>query len=253
MAAGGYKQPQQFLALAYLLAQGAHFDLVINVDGFNEIALPPAENRPHGVAPLYPRGWFWRVGNLKDARLPEAARCNCRRRCMRAPIGHGDSRSGISTTAVCWRSRGRAVTNCSAPDGIGSSPRSTSRRSSRRQSYAATGPAMTFADDPSYYAYLARVWRDSSLQMRLLCDANGIAYAHFLQPNQHVEGSKSMTPEERKLMLATGDVPGFRRPRLSPLAAARSGAAHASASGFTISPWSSRTFGSRSTATAAAI
>src|SRR4029453_9473525 len=66
VAAGGYKQPQQFLSLAYLLAQGAHFDLVINVDGFNEIALSPAENRPRGGAPLYPSRWFWRAGDVND-------------------------------------------------------------------------------------------------------------------------------------------------------------------------------------------
>src|SRR5262249_42955698 len=40
LAAGGYKQPQQLLTLAYLLAQGARFDVVLNVDGFNEVALP---------------------------------------------------------------------------------------------------------------------------------------------------------------------------------------------------------------------
>ena len=67
VAAGGYKQPQQFLALAYLLAQGTYFDLVINVDGFNELALPAFDNRPRGVAPIYPRAWNWRVGSLQDA------------------------------------------------------------------------------------------------------------------------------------------------------------------------------------------
>jgi hypothetical protein len=38
-AAGGYKQPQQLIALNYFMALGQHFDLVINIDGFNEIAL----------------------------------------------------------------------------------------------------------------------------------------------------------------------------------------------------------------------
>jgi hypothetical protein len=76
------------------------------------------------------------------------------------------------------------------------------RKVEQRTSYAATGPTMTFADDQALYAYLARLWRDSSLQMKLLCDANGIAYAHFLQPNQHVAGSKPLAPEE--LRLATG-------------------------------------------------
>lgn len=39
LAQGGFKQPQQLHTLAYFLALGQHFDFVINVDGFNEVAL----------------------------------------------------------------------------------------------------------------------------------------------------------------------------------------------------------------------
>lgn len=35
----GYKQPQQLLVLSYFLALGQAFDLVVNIDGFNEVAL----------------------------------------------------------------------------------------------------------------------------------------------------------------------------------------------------------------------
>ncbi|MGW8179457.1 MAG: hypothetical protein ACWGQW_11965, partial [bacterium] len=54
---GGYKQPQQLMVLSYILSLGAEFDLVLNIDGFNEIALPPVENLPKSVFPLYPRAW----------------------------------------------------------------------------------------------------------------------------------------------------------------------------------------------------
>lgn len=36
---GGFKQPQQVQALSYFLAIGQEFDLVVNIDGFNELAL----------------------------------------------------------------------------------------------------------------------------------------------------------------------------------------------------------------------
>lgn len=65
-AMGGYKQPQQLLALAYLLSLGAEFDIVINIDGFNEVALPPSENIPKNVFPIYPRGWYYRVAAASD-------------------------------------------------------------------------------------------------------------------------------------------------------------------------------------------
>ena len=51
MAAGGFKAPQQLMATTYLLALGGSLDLLINIDGFNEV-------RPA------------RVGQRAAARLP---------------------------------------------------------------------------------------------------------------------------------------------------------------------------------------
>ena len=56
LALGGYKQPQQLIGLQYLHALGAKFDCVINLDGFNEVALVQ-ENLRDGVTPFFPRGW----------------------------------------------------------------------------------------------------------------------------------------------------------------------------------------------------
>ena len=66
VALGGYKQPQQLMALNYLLVLGGEFDIIVNVDGFNEVALPPAENIPKHVAPFFPRNWYMRVQNSSD-------------------------------------------------------------------------------------------------------------------------------------------------------------------------------------------
>lgn len=40
----GYKQPQQLLTLTYFFALGQSFDMVINLDGFNEVALSGVNN-----------------------------------------------------------------------------------------------------------------------------------------------------------------------------------------------------------------
>ena len=37
----GYKQPQQLLILSYFLSIGQSFDVVVNIDGFNEVAMSP--------------------------------------------------------------------------------------------------------------------------------------------------------------------------------------------------------------------
>ena len=56
LALGGYKQPQQLLVLATLLALGAQFDAVVNLDGFNEID-GAKDNLQDGVNPFYPYTW----------------------------------------------------------------------------------------------------------------------------------------------------------------------------------------------------
>ncbi len=60
-AVGGFKQPQQLMALNYFLTLGMEFDYVINIDGFNEIVLPIVDGLPFGTHPIYPRGWAVRL------------------------------------------------------------------------------------------------------------------------------------------------------------------------------------------------
>src|SRR5262249_59055693 len=54
LAVGGYKQPQAFMAIAYLLALGAEFDVAINLDGFNDVTRHPAENAADVLPLPYP-------------------------------------------------------------------------------------------------------------------------------------------------------------------------------------------------------
>ena len=78
-ALGGFKQPQPLMALSYLLILGAHFDLVIEIDGVNEVALPPAENIPKNVFPVFPRNWYLRAQAGGEGRFRQHQRAvDCR-------------------------------------------------------------------------------------------------------------------------------------------------------------------------------
>src|SRR5262245_34479147 len=61
---GAFKQPQQLMALNYLLVLGAEFDIVVNIDGFNDVALDGFYNRPKGVFPMFPNGWYFLTQDL---------------------------------------------------------------------------------------------------------------------------------------------------------------------------------------------
>lgn len=68
LALPGYKQPQQLIALNYVLALGSEFDAVINIDGFNDAVLSILENAQQGTAIDYPRSWHARSILMTDPR-----------------------------------------------------------------------------------------------------------------------------------------------------------------------------------------
>ena len=62
LAAEIAKQPQQTMIVASALLLGGEFDLIINLDGFNEVAGSAGHNFRDGVFPFFPRWWHKRVG-----------------------------------------------------------------------------------------------------------------------------------------------------------------------------------------------
>jgi hypothetical protein len=208
LAVDGYKQPQQLTMLAYLMTLGAEFDIVINLDGLNEVALPAMDNVPMGVFSAFPRQWGTvittaesvevkrRIGYTTYLRL--AARDSARF-FDRWLVKH--SRIGL----VLWkilddrRSLKLQQEQHRIADLLGS-----------KVEYAASGPPETFADAEAAYVRSADIWSRASFQLHGLCSANDTHYFHFLQPNQYVNGSKPMSAEE--LARSISDESPFRDP-----------------------------------------
>lgn len=196
-AGGGYKQPQQLMILNYLLALGSEFDIVVNLDGFNEVALHGAENASKGVFPAFPRGWFELSANLRDPQLEALERDVRRREAQLTGWAETFSRFPLRTSVVAnvlWLARHRrlleahyAATARFQQHGVEDPP------------YQRTGPRVRFADEAALTRHLVDLWFRGSLQLHRLCAANGIRYYHFLQPNQYDAGSKPLGDAERRL------------------------------------------------------
>jgi len=199
LAIGGFKQPQQLMALTYMLSLGAHFDVVINIDGFNEVTLPVDENLPNHVFPFFPRQWHILTMNTIDpyqARLigkittfrelnlwmAEIFSSFPLRYSFTAGLIGGLMHQLIDTRLSHWRLMLQQQR----------SDPSTLFYANRGPDYRALSSEQTFRD-------LAEVWAQSSLQMARLCAANGIRYFHFLQPNQYLPNTKPMGKEERQV------------------------------------------------------
>lgn len=198
VALGGYKQPQQLLALSYFLALGARFDAVVEIDGFNEVALHPAENAER-VYPFYPRGWPARVNNfIDDRRLELVARLgslDAEQRRLAALFSRFPLDWSVTANLI-WRSlqvrvaAGRAKAARELEEHMA--------RGKERMAYIASGPRFEEEGGDGSFEALAGVWKRSSREMRHLAEGAGARYFHFLQPNQYVEGSKILTGQERR-------------------------------------------------------
>ncbi len=193
LARGGFKQPQQLTLLAYLLALGAHFDLVLNIDGFNEVAPPATELVPRGVFPFYPRGWDQRVGPLDSEARRIASGVNLerqRRRDLARRFSAWPMRAS-HVAALAWRAFDRRLVQ-----DVAASERTLLKARSEDVTYGSHGPRRSYDSSDEMYQDLARFWYRSSLQLHHLCRGQGIEYHHLLQPNQYLEGAKPVAAEQ---------------------------------------------------------
>ena len=192
----GFKQPQQLNAYSYLLSQGAKFDLVINLDGFNEMTLAILEGLPKGLNPGYPRGWDVMLGRqFTGAKLKQIGELLRIRQAQDALIEFGREKR-IARSALVGLYLTHSIVNHEqrASELI----KVVEREGQQGQfSVEETGPTLGLETDEDYYRYLVSLWRRSSVLMSQLSKANGAEYLHVFQPNQYLEGSKPLSEEER--------------------------------------------------------
>ncbi|MEE8411341.1 MAG: hypothetical protein V3S47_02480 [Acidobacteriota bacterium] len=199
IALSGFKQPQQLMAVNYILALGGEFDVVVNVDGFNEVALPFAENVPAGVDPAYPRSWkFYIRRTLSRDEIEQIASIRIERR-----------RIERLRTFFASRPLRYSVFALTLWDRIDHRARQRILRENRKLIDLAAmhdregrglGPRTSRMNERLFDDFV-ETWARGSIQLARLCKANGITYVHALQPNQYVAGSKTFTAHERRIAI----------------------------------------------------
>jgi len=179
-----------------LLAMGAEFDLVMNLDGFNDLVLPVAENWPSSISPYYPRRWDMLMAGVLNKELLTM-------------IGEKEflSKQRVHwlnwfnlpvlklspTLNWIWHLRDR---NFSAHRGELTIQIETYEL--KDVAYLAKGPKPRFETMDDGLDEMARFWKTCSLQMDALCKQRGVAYYHFLQPNQYLPNSKPLSDDEKE-------------------------------------------------------
>ncbi len=202
-AHAAYKQPQQALVLTYLASLGHVPDAVINLDGFNEVALSN-QNAAFGSPESLPSYTHW---------APLAAGGTSRAALERL-FEMRDAQLSVNRLAT-WTLRGRlywsSIVGSFMMARMESERATWARRYERHLEKLAAeqtdlwkkpSEAVPASDDSAIRAGVS-TWAECSRTIDTLCRDRGALYLHALQPTLHDEGSKPLTTSE----IETGSAP----------------------------------------------
>lgn len=195
LAFQGFKQPQQLMTLDYLLALGGQLDVLVNIDGFNEIALCACENDQSHLFAAYPRLWDALTHDVVDPRRHSDTFRLLELRGKRQAAAQAIVESPLrfsATRNLLWKIRDLHFAREISALGV----EINSKAISQGAGFARTGPSQLYENKTQMFQQLAELWANSSRQMHDLCRGNSIRYVHALQPNRHVPGSKTIHPLE---------------------------------------------------------
>lgn len=199
------KQPSHLHRLTALLAEGWKPDLVVLVDGYNEIAVS-SENARLGSDPVYPSIAIWgaiaRSGDVDVEALDILVEMRQAQRKLSARARSGLA-LGVWRSALFSRAWSAAMSFANAEHADARQrymQRVTSERSlvSMRGPGAGVGDRRPRAEDapPPGVAEGLAAWAEGARFMRLVCERRGITLVHAIQPGLDDEGSKVPTDEE---------------------------------------------------------
>ncbi len=202
-ASGGYKQPQQLQILTYFLSQGQEFDLVINLDGFNEVALSPFNRRSDNALAMPSNLHLLPLVNLMDHSTLTPERLESLHRITRL-------KDRLQWVTTRLQETPSAAVHLLLGAWSGRLNADYSAEVNRFQQMKAEGTAASLmgiagleeivVDDETMFQSVTDGWVESSLLMQQLLSVRGVPYYHFLQPNQYFT-NRVFSEEEQALAI----------------------------------------------------
>ena len=190
LAHSGHRQPQQLHVVSYMLTMGGGFDLVVNLDGYNELN-GPYRNFSRGVFPFFPAVWE----QLNELTIPEIAIAGriLNRRAELAELQQDAASSPFRYSAAYELLHRYRIQR--ANDRIRQLNYDLTQVETGRQ-FARHGPRGNFQNFDQVRREAVRVWYRSSAVLGRVAATAGADYYHFLQPSQYIPESKPLSPEE---------------------------------------------------------
>lgn len=201
-AQGGFKQPQQVQALSYFLTLGQEFDIVVNIDGFNEIALShinhvrKVDTSMPGAQQLLPLlGLMARSGTNMEMihKLLELRQSELDlMRLERWKSATNSAGMHLVLSLLYARAQNQFPSEQQALASLSDSLERTGlvHLSALPNAFSlseSTARAMNF-------------WLGAAVTMQEICNAKGIPYLEVIQPNQYFT-KKDFSAEEREIAI----------------------------------------------------
>ena len=203
---GGYKQPQQLLILNYFLALGQELDLVINIDGFNEVALSNLNNKAQIELGMPSVQHIQPLASLATNVSPEV---------MSAIVQINDNKkqltAGIDKLQTCQIALCHAVTSLRVKQLVNNYQQAIVKYDAQvKQSNADAAnsgivyipKADSVLPDAAAYEKMASMWYESSIGMNQILSSRNIKYFHFIQPNQYYPTKRVFTAKEKEIAIS---------------------------------------------------
>ncbi|MBI5433934.1 MAG: hypothetical protein HZA52_13970 [Planctomycetes bacterium] len=194
-----FKQPQQANALACALAAGLEPELVITIDGFDDVAIA-LSNVAAGTHPLYPSAARWNVlaGNpTGDVRTLDRSIELRRRRARVAAFAERALARHVELSALAGSLALGKLRELRAEADAARAELDAAFKAFR-EGAAERGPQFTGSTDDALRCAI-EAWSEGAISMWSLCRARGIPYLHVLQPTLHDEGAKPPSEDELAL------------------------------------------------------
>jgi hypothetical protein len=197
LTGGGWKQPQQAIALSYFASIGQQFHVVINLDGPSEAYLGWDNASVHKVEPALPAAQF--VYGLSNQFVSNARAQELKAEALALRAASERTRSAI---AHYWYRAMLARLEVASVDAENEMGKAVPGRD-----YPVMMQPRTFATEQEFAEYIAGVWVRGSIITAAIAHSVGAAYIHVLPPNQYF-AKRKFSPEQARMAFSNPPWPG---------------------------------------------
>ena len=202
-ATGGYKQPQQLLILNYFLALGQELDLVVNIDGFNEVALSNLNNQNQINLAMPSIQHISPLTSLANNSLStEAMQATLRIKDNKTRINQGLESLQHCSLAACDALTSVYVQNLVnnyRKDVIAFEKERSKKQQDEEGSVIFINKNKSILEDSAAFEQMSWNWAKSSIFMHKVLSASNVPYFHVLQPNQYYQTKRVFGEAEKRI------------------------------------------------------